>query len=457
VVVLTFLVARKLFDLMTAWIAAGLTLGLDVLWKFSVSGLSTLLLMVIFLAAVWCLVMVEEGGRSEQPNVRRLFILALLTGLLTGLGMLTRYSFGWLIVPVIIFLWNFGGARRTGLAVVATLTFLLMVSPWIIRNEAVSGTLFGTTGYAVAEGTFAFPGARLMQSLNPDLTSAYWIVPYERKLMDNLGLILHGDIFQLGEGWLAVLFFAGLLLSLRNTGARRLRYFILMSLGVLIFVEALGRTQLTSITPEFNSENLLVLVTPFIVIFGTAFFLAMLNQIDVPALEARLGMIVVLAVLIWQPLLFTIIARVPTMAYPPYYPPDVQRIAGWMEPDELMMSDIPWAVAWYGDRQCALTTINSQYEFFLLNDHIKPVSGLYLSLDTVDAKFFSECLQGGADNWKRFTWQILSPQQRNPLDELGKITLTTPRTTDFPTGFPLKFSPQETIISGLFITDRQRW
>jgi len=200
-----------------------------------------------------------------------------------------------------------------------------------------------------------------------------------------------------------------------------------------------------------------VLLTPFVVIFGAAFFLTMLNQIDVPALEARLGMIVVLAALIWQPLVFTIISKVPTIAYPPYYPPDVQRIAGWMEPDELMMSDIPWAVAWYGDHQCAWTTINSQYEFFLLNDHIKPVSGLYLSLETVDAKFFSECLQGGVDNWKRFTWQILSPQQRNPLDELGKITLTTPRATDFPTSFPLRYSPQETIISGLFITDRQRW
>ena len=35
----------------------------------------------------------------------------------------------------------------------------------------VSGTLFGTAGYAVVEGTFAFPGSQLMQSLQsrPDL------------------------------------------------------------------------------------------------------------------------------------------------------------------------------------------------------------------------------------------------------------------------------------------------
>jgi len=45
VVVLTFRVARKLFDETTAWLAAILTLGSDVLWKFSVSGLPTMLLL----------------------------------------------------------------------------------------------------------------------------------------------------------------------------------------------------------------------------------------------------------------------------------------------------------------------------------------------------------------------------------------------------------------------------
>ncbi len=43
VVLLTFVIARKLFDLQAAWIAALLTLGSDLLWQFSSSGLSTLL------------------------------------------------------------------------------------------------------------------------------------------------------------------------------------------------------------------------------------------------------------------------------------------------------------------------------------------------------------------------------------------------------------------------------
>ncbi len=99
-VVLTFLIAKKLFDVEAAWLAAGLTLVADLLWKFSVSGLSTMLLLVIFLALFWCLMKIEELCRAELPDVHWMFALAIAAGLITGLGMLTRYAFGWMIVPV---------------------------------------------------------------------------------------------------------------------------------------------------------------------------------------------------------------------------------------------------------------------------------------------------------------------------------------------------------------------
>ena len=165
----------------------------------------------------------------------------------------------------------------------------------------------------------------------------------------------------------------------------------------------------------------------------------------------------VVVVLAWWALATTIILKVPTTAYPPYYPPDMQRIAGWMQPDELMMSDIPWAVAWYGDQQCCWTTINSKYEFFQLNDHIKPVRGLYLSINTVDGKLISECMHGGVGNWNRFAYELLGPQHRNPVEDIGKITLDKPDTIKYPTDFPLLYSPADTISSGLYLTDRQRW
>ena len=60
-VALTFLITKKLFDIQAAWLTALLTLGADLLWRFSVSGQSTLLLLVIFLSLIWCLIKISEG------------------------------------------------------------------------------------------------------------------------------------------------------------------------------------------------------------------------------------------------------------------------------------------------------------------------------------------------------------------------------------------------------------
>jgi len=439
VVALTFLIAKKLFDAQAAWLAALLTLGADLLWKFSVSGQSTLLLLVIFLGLIWCLVKIEELGRAAKPQVRNLFLLAVTAGVLTGAGMLTRYAFGWTIVPVVAFLALFGGVRRPGLAITAFLAFVLAVTPWIIRNLAVSGTLFGTAGYAIVEGTFAFPGSRLMQSVNPDLTSAYWLRPYMRKFIENSRFILQGDLLRIGGNWVAMLFFSGLLLGLRNVAARRMRYFTLMCLGVFVVAQALGRTQLSTISPDINSENLLVLLTPLAVIFGVIFFLTLLNQMKTPSPQIRLAVIALMVVISCQPLIASLLPpKASPLAYPPYYPPEIQKVASWMQPDELLMSDIPWAVAWYGDHQCTWISMNSQSEFFQFNDYVKQVRGLYLTLNTLDSRLYTECLQGGVGSW-------------------GNFALNTAVVGQIPQGFTLRYFQAGVLQSGLFFTDRQRW
>jgi hypothetical protein len=441
VVALTFLIAKKLFDVQAAWLAAVLTLGADLLWKFSVSGQSTLLLLVIFLGLIWCLVKIEELGRAEQPQVRNLFLLAVTAGVLTGVGMLTRYAFGWTIVPVVVFLALFGGVRRPGLAIATFLAFVLAVTPWIIRNLGVSGTPFGTAGYAMAEGTSIFPGSRLMQSLNPDLPDYYYhVVRFSAgKFLVNIRNLFKDELPQIGGVWVAMLFFTGLLLGLRNAAARRMRYFTMMYLGVFVVVQALGRTQLSTISSDINSENLLVLLTPLAVIFGVIFFLTLLNQMKTPSPQIRLAVIALMVVISCQPLIATLLPpKASTIAYPPYYPPEIQKVASWMKPDELLMSDIPWAVAWYGDHQCTWISMNSQSEFFQFNDYVKQVRGLFLTLNTLDSRLYTECLQGTVDSW-------------------GKFALNTAVVGQTPQGFTLRYFPVGVLQSGLFFTDRQRW
>ena len=177
-----------------------------------------------------------------------------------------------------------------------------------------------------------------------------------------------------------MLFLAGLLLGFRGMAVRRMRYFLLMCLGMFMVVQALGRTQLSDESPEVNSENLLVLLVPLVFCYGVSFFFTFLEQMKLPVPQLRYAVIAVFVALSCLPMIFTLLSpKVSPVVYPPYYPPDIQQTAGWMKENELMMSDVPWAVAWYGQRQCVWLTLNAQDDFFAINDNLKPVQALYLT------------------------------------------------------------------------------
>ena len=99
VIVLLFFLARRLFDSEVAWLSAILLLGTELLWRFSVSGLSTMLLLLIFMGLAWCLVLLENETRKPITSQGKLLGLSVAMGLLIGAGCLTRYAFGWMVIP----------------------------------------------------------------------------------------------------------------------------------------------------------------------------------------------------------------------------------------------------------------------------------------------------------------------------------------------------------------------
>jgi hypothetical protein len=118
-----------------------------------------------------------------------------------------------------------------------------------------------------------------------------------------------------------------------------------------------------------------------------------------------------------------------------------------MKPEELMMSDMPWAVAWYGNRKCLWATLDApsdlkmskNSDFFAVHDFQKPIQGILLTRLTTDAKWFSQMIQG-----QDFAW--------------GKFMLECLLRTNVPSGFPLKYSPPGFLQEGLlFLSDRERW
>lgn len=440
-IALTFFIARKLFDSSVAWLSAILLFGCNLLWRFSVSGISTMLLLDIFLALTWCILKTEAAARESQPNQKRLLQLAIAAGILTGLGALTRYAFGWVIIPVAVFLILFGGQRRAFHTVVAIGVFLVLLTPWIVRNYIVSGTPFGTAGYAVVEGTFLFPRFQLERSLHPDLGHALWLRPYLQKLADGSRDILENGLLRLG-GWASAFFLAGLLLQFRSAAVQRMRYFLLLCLGVFIIVQSLGKTYLSDLSPDVNSENLLVLLAPLMFIYGVSLFFTLLEQITLPAIQLRYVIMTIFVAVCCLPMIFALSPiRSSPIAYPPYFPPEIQQTSGWLKEDELEMSDIPWAVAWYGDQQCVWLSLNAQQGFYAINDEVKPVRALYLTPRTMDGKFLTDFDFAAPEN---MSW--------------GELVVDAIETKRIPGDFPLKYAPPfKTLPERLFLADNPYW
>ncbi|MEI9865905.1 MAG: hypothetical protein WDN00_15415 [Limisphaerales bacterium] len=166
--------------------------------------------------------------------------------------------------------------------------------------------------------------------------------PYLQKLAGNVREIWKDGLLNSGATWAAMLFFAGLFMGFRNLGIKRIRYFLLMCLYLFMNVQCLGRTYLSDMSPDVNSENLLVLLVPLVFIFGSCFFFTLLDQMILPMTQLRYAVIAAFVWLCTAPLIATVVMKNTPVVYPPYYPPEIQQTAGWMKPDELMMSDVPW-------------------------------------------------------------------------------------------------------------------
>jgi hypothetical protein len=103
-----------------------------------------------------------------------------------------------------------------------------------------------------------------------------------------------------------------------------------------------------------------------------------------------------------------------------------------------MMSDIPWAVAWYGDRQCVWLTANAEDQYFAIHDFLKPIRSLYLTPQTTDSRFLSEWVRSAEKTWPKFILEFVLRRQA-------------------PENFPLKYARDGFFPEQLLLCDYPRW
>src|SRR5581483_2757573 len=137
-----YLIAVQLFDQFLARLACGLVMICDMMWRYSLSGLPQMLLLLLFLLTIHALI----GAIRAQYLGGCTWLWIAAIGLGFGLLALTHALTIWMFIPVLAFsfLWF---KPRGRVALVMLGVFLLTYAPWLIRNYKVCGNPCGLAIY----------------------------------------------------------------------------------------------------------------------------------------------------------------------------------------------------------------------------------------------------------------------------------------------------------------------
>lgn len=420
--ILLLLIGRRLFDQRVALLGMTLFFLSDSLWRSSLAGVGIPIVMFWALAAT--LSMVIAVSRLEESLTSRNWVLPVVwSALFCGLAFLTRYA-AIALVPGLLLYMAWALRKRAGYGVMLFLAvFLLPAGMWMARNLSVAGSPLALAPYLALNGTEAYWQNAFERSLAPDATIGSILGAVRSKLIVGLREFYGVHLRTFGDGFIMAIFLTTFFYRFVYFPVHALRWGIALSMSLLLAIGAVYGENVFAVALMF---------WPLIIIYALAFFMLLLDRLQLQVRlinNAAIGALIMLSVL---PMTLALLPPRQLPPYPPYAPRLIIFVSGMLRSDELLATDMPAATAWYGDRVSVLLPKTIEH-FYDINDFMHRFSGLYFTPVTRDQPYTSGLQSAAYETWV-------------PMLE-GRI----------PSDFPL---PQVVPLIGreqLFFSDRARW
>jgi 4-amino-4-deoxy-L-arabinose transferase-like glycosyltransferase len=391
-VLLNYRIASRLFDRRLAVFGAGLMLVTMPFWSYALSGLPQNLMLLIFSGCIYLLIRAMESRENGRTGLGWLAGAAAGFGLLALTHGLTVFIFiGALAFCAIVFrpVW------RTLLLMIAV--FTIVYSPWMVRNYRVCGNPLGTAPYSALAAVRGTESA-VMRAF--DVSFLREDVPTFRvKTQNEMGAQL-GELYKLLGGCVAApIFFVALMHLFKRRIISLFRWgVLLMWLSAFIGMSAVGVMLEEGLLPN----NLHLLFMPLMTFYGLAFLLQLWTRLEINVPLLRYGFLTIIYLISALPMILTLTrAERRVVQWPPYVPPFIAILNTWIHEDEIITSDMPWAVAWYADRKSLWLPMKVS-DFIALHDYSQlggDMCAIYLTPVSGYRRLFPELLKGEYKEW----------------------------------------------------------
>lgn len=422
-----YLLISRIFDAKIAGVCAILMLFCETFWSYSLSGLPQMLMLLLFSCGLYFAYRAVEAAADGRVAATP----AIIAGVFFTLLALTHWVTVWIALGYILFAAI--AFRPRGIIGVSVLALLAIPATFVmLRNERISGNPFGTAFLTLYNGLGNGSETAVMRTI--DLGA-------EPLMFDGLiAKILSTTLVQtseiipfLGGIVIAPLFFISLLHPFKRKPISRFRWAVLL----MWIAGAFGLSFFGISSNPLDPNQIHLLFAPVMTAYGLAFISILWSRLEFVAATPMLRNVhhfVVVAVCSLPFIIslpqkvrvgMTIRDRGGVPHWPPYYAPALNSmesgIKGWVSEKQVVVSDQPWAVAWYADRMSVW--IPPTKEGFtklegVASDLQTPFAGILISPSSHGSGPISEV----ADRYKDFAAMVLD----------GRVLVAT-----YPPGFTI--------------------
>lgn len=401
---ISYLLIARIFDTKIAGISALVVLLSATMWQFAQSGLPQMLMLFLFSFGLYFVFKAIETQQEETPP----FVWVALAAGFFGLLALTHWLTMWLFFGLLFFS-AFYFRPKGVMSILLMAIFGVIVAAWGYRNLQVSGEVLGSGLYSLQTGLAEGDAAAIFRNYDPE-QQAFTTQGLFSKLVVN-GLKQLEDIYKLlGSIVVAPLFFLSLLHPFKRPEIAHFRWCLL---SMWIF-GVMGMTIYGIPEGILDPNQLHILFAPIMAAYGLAFLTVVWNRIGFETNHPIVtqGHLVLVAVISAIPLILPMPKnlkhgiskdKMQRAVWPPYYPPSIAYLNQWTSEQEVILSDMPWAVAWYADR-ASVWLPKDQEQYRRLDDYVESVgrkfAGIFISPISVNGKMVTEVSRGPYAAWR---------------------------------------------------------